>query len=74
MRYLKVEWPEIQEYMDRKDYPEDCYFDPVKNCWFIPESWALNPYVGLTDEELKEYYEEMEADTNLAIFKDCGIW
>lgn len=39
MRYLKVEWPEIQEYMDHPDYPKECYFDPNKNVWFIPEDW-----------------------------------
>ena len=39
MKYVKVEWPEIQEYMDRPDYNENCYFDPRRNCWFIPEAW-----------------------------------
>ena len=38
-KYVLVKWPEIQEYMDRADYPEECYFDPRKNCWFIPENW-----------------------------------
>lgn len=37
--YRKVGWPEIQDYMDRPDYPEECYFDPDKDCWFIPEDW-----------------------------------
>lgn len=37
--YRKVGWPEIQDYMDRPDYPEECYFDPNKDCWFIPEDW-----------------------------------
>lgn len=39
MRYIKVEWPEIQDYMNHPDYPNDCYFDPIANCWFIPEEW-----------------------------------
>ena len=39
MKYVKVEWPEIQDYMDNSDYPEECYFDPKKNVWFIPENW-----------------------------------
>lgn len=38
-KYLAVGWPEIQEYMDHPDYPEECYFDPKKDTWFIPESW-----------------------------------
>jgi hypothetical protein len=39
MRYIKVEWPEIQDYMNNPKYSEECYFDPDKNCWFIPEYW-----------------------------------
>lgn len=39
MKYVKVEWPEIQDYMDNPEYPEECYFDPNKTCWFIPEWW-----------------------------------
>ena len=38
-KYIKVEWPEIQDYMDNPEYPEECYFDPQKNCWFIPDTW-----------------------------------
>jgi len=39
MKYVKIEWPEIQDYMHNEDYLEDCYFDPMKDCWFIPEWW-----------------------------------
>lgn len=39
MKYIKVGWPEIQEYMDNLSYSEESYFDPSKNCWFIPEDW-----------------------------------
>jgi hypothetical protein len=39
MRYILVEWPDIQDYMDNPDYPEKCYFDPNKNVWFVPEIW-----------------------------------
>jgi hypothetical protein len=39
MKYIKVEWPEIQDYMDNPEYPEECFFDPKKNVWFIPEWW-----------------------------------
>lgn len=39
MKYIKVEWPEIQDYMNYPNYPEECFFDPQKNVWFIPELW-----------------------------------
>ena len=57
MKYIVIEWPEIQDYMERPDYPEECYIDPVKNVWLIPETW-IDPYAGLSDEELKEEFEE----------------
>jgi len=58
MKYIKVGWPEIQEYMDNPNYPEDCYFDPSKNAWFVPESWE-DPWNKLTKEEQKEIFEEL---------------
>ena len=51
MKYIKVEWPEIQDYMDNLEYPEECYFDPKKNVWFIPENWEPD-YLEL--KEIKE--------------------
>lgn len=41
MRYVKVLWPEIQDYMNRPDYNEYVSYDSRKNCWFIPEEWIL---------------------------------
>ena len=38
-KYILVKWPEIQHYMNNPNYVEDCYFDPQKNVWFIPEDW-----------------------------------
>lgn len=49
MKYVKVEWPEIQDYMLRYDYPEDSFYDPVHNVWFIPETWV-------EDEEFEGIY------------------
>lgn len=37
MKYIKVEWPEIQDYMLNPRYSEEAGFDPQKNCWFVPE-------------------------------------
>ena len=39
MKYIKVEWPEIQDYMSNPKYDYECHFDPFNNCWFIPEDW-----------------------------------
>ena len=56
MKYIAIEWPEIQDYMSRKDFKEGSYFDSTKNVWLIPEVW-LDPYTDLSDEELKEEFE-----------------
>lgn len=56
MKYIAIEWPEIQDYMSRRDFKENSYFDPTKNVWLIPEAW-LDPYADLSDEELKEEFE-----------------
>lgn len=44
-RFIRLGWPEIQDYMEHPDYPEKCYFDSSKNSWFIPEDWLywINP-------------------------------
>ena len=49
MRYVKVEWPEIQNYMDNPEYPEECFFAPEKNVWFIPDWWE-------TEKELEDEF------------------
>ena len=49
MKYIKVEWPEIQDYMDNPDYPEECYFDVKENVWFVPEWWE-------TEKELEDEF------------------
>ena len=35
--YEKVDWPDIQEFMEDYDYTDRVYFDPEKNAWFVPE-------------------------------------
>lgn len=39
MKYVKVGWPEIQDYMGNPEFSEECYFDPIKNVWLIPDWW-----------------------------------
>lgn len=35
--YEKVDWPDIQEYMEGDGYADGVYFDSEKDMWFIPE-------------------------------------
>lgn len=51
-KYIKIDWPEIQEYMDDPNYPEEFYFDPDKNAWFVSEDSSLGNYSGyvITDD------------------------
>jgi len=67
MKYIKVEWPEIQEYMDNPEYPEECFFDPNKTVWFIPEDWDQD-YLELKEvkenvfKSLMDDYSELGGD------------
>ena len=40
-RYIKVEWPEIQEFQTEEisdeDYTENVYYDPEHDVWFVDE-------------------------------------
>lgn len=49
MKYIKVEWPEIQDYMLNPRYFEEVSYDPQKNCWFVPE-------------DMEEYKTNLEND------------
>lgn len=54
MKYIKVDWPEIQDYMERPDYSESVYFDPLKNCWFIPEVWEIDDWRVFEEENERD--------------------
>lgn len=59
MKYIKVEWPEIQDYMILDQYdPDKVGYDPMKNCWFVPEEWN-EVIIDLEESEyeiiIKEY-------------------
>lgn len=38
-KFILVEWPEIQNYMNNSDFSENCFFDPQRNVWFVPDWW-----------------------------------
>jgi len=44
MKYILVDWPEIQDYMEHPDYPEKVFYDPNKGKWFIPEDWETKDW------------------------------
>jgi len=50
-RYIVVKWPEIQHYMNNPNYSEDCYYDPQKDVWLIPEEWEEDIMYSSIDVE-----------------------
>lgn len=38
-KFIELDWPEIQNYMDNPRYTEEVGFDPQRNKWYIPEEW-----------------------------------
>ena len=61
--YEKVDWPDIQEFMEDYDYPDRVYFDPEKNAWFVPEDMIKKHEIKKEDifyEEPQETFENIE--------------
>ena len=38
IKYIAVEWPEYQIFMEHPQFREECYFCPDANLYFIPEN------------------------------------
>ena len=61
--YEKVDWPDIQEFMEDYDYTDRVYFDPEKNAWFVPEDMIKKYEIKEEDifyEESPETFENIE--------------
>lgn len=54
MKYIKVYWPEIQDYMDHPDYNKEVSYDPRKNCWFVPDEWEERVNIPQSFQEWKD--------------------
>lgn len=67
MKYIRIGWPEIQDYMNNPGFPKDCLFDPEKNKQAIPEDWEPG-YLELKEvkenvfKSLMEDYSELGGD------------
>ena len=54
-KYIAVEWPEYQGFMEHPRFEEECYFCPDSNVYFIPEDMF---YEGFDPFELPQEYKE----------------
>lgn len=43
-KYIAVNWPEIQDFMEHPNYQEEVCFDADKNIWFVPEEMYNQVY------------------------------
>lgn len=66
IKYILVEWPEIQDYMNREDYGIDSYYDSEKDVYFIPEDWELDCRESYYDDT-EEYWGGDIGDLNDAM-------
>lgn len=44
MKYITVQWPDVQQYMAHPFWKEQHYYDPTKDTWLIPENWEDDYY------------------------------
>lgn len=56
-KYVCVEWPEYQIFMEHPRFEDDCYYCPDSSVYFIPED--------LYDEVMEERTFPAEQDINL---------
>lgn len=56
-KYIYVEWPEYQIFMEHPRFEDDCYYCPDSSVYFIPED--------LYSEVMKERMFPAEQDINL---------
>ena len=55
--YEKVDWPDIQEFMEDYDYADRVYFDPEKNAWFVPEDMIKKHKICLDKIIIEKFLE-----------------
>lgn len=77
-----VVWPEVQELMDKEGFQDNsCLIndEPLlseygSSAYFVRQSWLreVDPYFGLSDKELKEIYEDMQAGQEIDRQKSEG--
>lgn len=56
-KYIYVEWPEYQVFMEHPRFEDDCYYCPDSSVYFIPED--------LYDEVMEKRMFPAEQDINL---------
>lgn len=57
VKYICVEWPEYQIFMEHPRFREECYYCPDSSVYFIPED--------LYDEVMEERMFPAEQDINI---------
>ena len=61
MKYILVEWPDVQYYMEREDFEDESYYDPIGNVWFVPEDW----------EDIDANWEDPESGGDIGDLEDA---
>lgn len=56
-KYIRVDWPEYQLFMDHSRFRDECYYCPDASVYFVPED--------LYDEVMEERMFPAEQDINI---------
>lgn len=62
-KYIAVEWPEYQYFMEHPSFRERCYFCPEASIYFIPEDLydeVMNPPFKLPEEYRENFTTEFD--------------
>lgn len=75
-KYICVEWPEYQMFMEHPRFEKDCYHCPDASVYFIPEDLfeeVMYPPYELPDEYKESYttnFDRIKRGQNLLVFVD----
>lgn len=77
-----VTWPEIQELMDKEGFQdnsclindEPLFSEYGSYAYFVRQTWLKekDPYFGISDKELREIFEDIQADEEIDRQKSEG--
>lgn len=77
-KYIYVEWPEYQIFMEHPGFEEDCYYCPDSNVYFIPED-LYNEVINSSYKLPEEYnnftmkFNRIKRGQSLLVLTDSGL-
>lgn len=78
IKYISVEWPEYQIFMEHPRFREECYYCPDSSMYFIPEDLydeVMNPPYELPEEynNFTTKFSRIKKGQNVLVLTESGL-